>query len=133
MNNTYVGNLVEAIFLALESDAATGQVFNVADGRLVTKREFVHTAADLAGYTKPTGTVPLPVARGLTTTLERLWKLLGKQEAPLLSSARIKFLGLNLDFSTAKARRELGYTPPVDFTEGMRRTIDWFREHDRLP
>jgi nucleoside-diphosphate-sugar epimerase len=133
MNNTYVGNLVSAIFLALENDAATGEVYNVTDGRLVSKREFVHTAAEMAGYKKPTGTVPLPVAKGLATAMEGVWKLLGKQEAPLLSGARIKFLGLNLDFSIAKARRELGFDPQIDFTEGMRRSIDWFRQHDRLP
>ena len=27
----------------------------------------------------------------------------------------------------SKARRMLGYEPKVDFEEGMRRTVDWFR------
>ena len=54
---------------------------------------------------------------------ENVWKLLGKQEAPILSSARIKFLALNLDYSIQKAQHELGYAPQVDFTDGMRETI----------
>lgn len=132
MNNTYVGNLVQAIFLAIASDAAVGQVYNITDGRLVSKQEFVATAAELAGYPIPTKIVPLGVARFLAKVMEGLWKLLGKQEAPLLSSARIKFLGINLDYSIDKARRELGYAPQVDYQEAMRVTIDWFRTQQML-
>ena len=128
MNNTFVGNLVEAVFAALETDESIGQVYNVTDGRLVSKREFVTTIATLAGYEVPKKQVPLPVARVLAKAMEGTWRLLGKKEAPLLSSARIKFLGLNLDFSIHKARRELGYNPQVEFADGMRQTIDWFRE-----
>lgn len=132
MNNTYVENLVDAIFLALESDSAIGEVYNITDGRLVSKREFIGTAAQQAGYGIPTKSVPLPVAKSLARVMESTWKLLGKKEAPLLSNARIKFLGLNLDFCIDKARRQLGYDPQVDFTEGMRRTVEWFRSQNML-
>lgn len=128
MNNTYVGNLVDAVFLAIERDDCVGQTFNVTDGRLVSKQEFIGTIADLAGYPQPTKHVPLPVAKALARAMEGTWKLLGKKEAPLLSGARIKFLGLNLDYSIDKARRELGYQPRVAFPDGMRQTIDWFRQ-----
>ena len=127
MNNTFVGNLVDAIFLALEEDESIGQTYNVTDGRLVSKKEFINTIAEQAGYDKPKKHVPLPVARVLARAMEGTWKLLGKKEAPLLSNARIKFLGLNLDFCIDKAKRELGYQPRVQFSDGMRQTIDSFR------
>jgi len=132
MNNTYVKNLVAAIFLAIENDAAVGQVFNITDGRLVTKQEFVETAAKFAGYPVPTKIVPLGVAKLLAKVLESVWKLLGKKEAPLLSNARIKFLGLNLDYCIDKARRELGYDPQIDYQAAMQETIDWFRTQKML-
>jgi nucleoside-diphosphate-sugar epimerase len=132
MNNTFVGNLVDAVFLALERDESLGQCFNIADGRLVTKLEFINTIAEQAGYAVPTKHVPLPVAKVLAKAMEGTWKLLGKKQAPLLSSARIKFLGLNLDYSIAKARRELGYDPKMDFQEGMKLTTDWFRDQKAL-
>jgi len=127
MNNTYVGNLVDGIFLAIENDAAVGEVFNITDGQLVSKREFMTKVAELAGYEAPTRNVPLGVAKFLAKVMEGTWRWLGKAEAPLLSNARIKFLGLNLDFCIDKAKRELGYRPGVAFPEGMERTIDWFR------
>jgi len=128
LNNTYVGNLADAVFAAIERDKCVGQVFNITDGKLVTKREFITTIASLAGYNVPAKSVPLPVARILAGLMEGTWKLLGKKHAPLLSSATIKFLGLNLDYCIDKARRELGYQPRVDFADGMKKTIDWCRE-----
>ncbi len=132
MNNTYVGNLIEAIFIAIGHEAAVGQAYNITDGELVSKHRFMTTITRLAGYDEPTKTVPIGVARGLTRVLETTWKLLGKQEAPILSQARIKMLGLNLDFSTEKAKRELDYKAPVEFDVAMRQTLDWCREANML-
>lgn len=132
LNNTYVGNLVDAIFLAVDNPAAVGEIFNVTDGALVSKKQFITTAARDAGYKIPSGSVPKGVAKFLTVVCENLYRLLGKKEAPLLSKARYKFLGLNLDFCIDKARRVLGYNPQVGFEEAMRRTIDWFRAEGKL-
>jgi len=32
----------------------------------------------------------------------------------------------------SRATRHLGYTPKVDFEEGLRRTIDWYRSQERV-
>jgi len=128
MNNTYVVNLVDAVFLAIENDEARGKAYNIRDDRLVSKQEFMETICELAGYDKPkTKPVPLGVAKALAKTLEGTYRLLGKKQAPILSQARIKFLGLNLDFCIDKAQRELNYAPKVDFSQAMQTTIEWFR------
>jgi nucleoside-diphosphate-sugar epimerase len=128
MNNTYVSNLTQAIFLAIEKDECRGEVFNIRDDRPASKREFMETISQLAGYTPPaTKPFHLGIARGLASILEKTYRFLGKQHAPILSNARIKFLGLNLDFCIDKARRELGYDPKVDFKQAMYETIDWFQ------
>ncbi len=119
MNNTYVGNLCEAIWLAVERDDVVGEVFNIRDPRAVTKREFIETVCDAAGISKPSKIVPLPVAKFLAKAMETTWRLLGKKEAPLLNNARIKFLGLNLDYSIDKALRKLGYIGSTDFRDAM--------------
>jgi len=128
MNNTFVGNLVDTVFAAIDLPQAIGQVYNITDGQLVSKRDFIGTVARLAGYEVPTASVPLGVARLLTSLSESLWRMLGKKEAPLLSNARFKFLGLHLDYCIDKARRELAYVPRVSFADGMQQTIDWFRQ-----
>lgn len=125
MNNTFVGNLTDAVFLALNKDGVTGRTYNITDGRLVTKLEFLNTIAELAGYPKPTKHVPLGVAKTAAAVLEKLWKLLGKKEAPTPSKATIKFLGFNLDYSIQRAKDELGYEPRVDFQEGIKSAVKW--------
>ncbi|MGH7202367.1 MAG: NAD-dependent epimerase/dehydratase family protein, partial [Planctomycetaceae bacterium] len=127
MNNTYVGNVVQAVFLALENEQSAGQVYNVTDDPIVSKREFISTIAELAGYAPPTKTVPLGVARPLARTLDWTWRLLRIGRPPILSRAQVKFLGLNLDFSIARARRELGYRPDYDFQEAILGTMEWFQ------
>ena len=128
LNNTYVGNLVDAIFLALESDEHVGEAFNIRDPRCVTKREFFETVASLGGFAKPQKEIPLPIAKLVAGGWEWLWRTLGKEQAPPLSQATVKFLGYNLDYSIDKARRELGYAPQTDFKDGMQITMDWFRK-----
>jgi 2-alkyl-3-oxoalkanoate reductase len=126
MNNTFVGNLCEAVWLAIENDHVVGQVFNIRDPRAVTKKEFMDTICQAAGYAIPTKVVPLHIARILSWHMEKLWKLLGRKQAPLVNSARIKFLGRNLDFCIEKANLELGYQPSCDFRDAMPKTVECF-------
>ena len=69
LNNTYVGNLVDAILLALEKDDALGETFNIRDQRLVTREEFVNTIADYLGKPHP-GTAPEWLARAAVGLIE---------------------------------------------------------------
>jgi nucleoside-diphosphate-sugar epimerase len=130
LNCIYVKNLVHAIFLAAESPAAVGEVFNVTDGEPITKKAFVGRVAELAGLPVPNRHIPLPVARALATVVEGTAKLLKSKKPPLINKARYKFLGLNLDYSIEKARRVLGYQPPFTFREGMERAMAEHRPSD---
>ena len=123
LNNTYVGNLADAVLLAIESDAALGETFNIRDARLVTREEYINTIADYLGKPYPKH-VPEWLARLLVRPIERLARLRGATEAPLLTGARIKFMTLNLDYSIAKAKRVLGYEPQVDFRQGIHEALD---------
>ena len=127
LNNIYVGNLAGAVLLALsqpyEAITAEGLALNLTDPRLVTKREFIGSIAEGVGLEPPSRQVPLPIARGVASVLETIWRWRKKETAPLLSQARIKFLGLNLDFSSERARRCLGYDPPTDFRDAIKTTM----------
>ena len=41
---------------------------------------------------------------------------------------RLKFMGLNLDYSIDKAKRELGYHPRFSFADGMAETMAWYKK-----
>ena len=124
LNNTYAGNLVDGIMLALEKDEAVGETFNIRDERLVSREEFVGTIAKYMDLPMPKK-VPEWLARSAVGFIEGFARWRGATQAPLLTNARIKFLALNLDFSIAKAKEKLGYAPQTDFRDGMKVALDW--------
>lgn len=123
LNCIYVKNLVHAIFLAAETDAAAGEVFNLTDGLRITKRHFVGTVAELAGLPAPRRRIPKWLAYRLAKLLERRARRRGATEPPLINMARYKFLALDLDYSIDKARRVLGYRPPFTTDEGLKASM----------
>ena len=129
LNCIYVKNLVHGIFLALENPDAIGQVFNLTDGKPVTKRQFIGRVAELAGLKPPTRAIPLRLARGLAVVFETVAHWRGATEPPLVNKARYKFLGLNLDYSVEKARRVLGYSPPFSTEDGLIAAMDDFKSN----
>jgi nucleoside-diphosphate-sugar epimerase len=126
MNTIYVGNLIDAIFLAIDNPNAVGQVYNLTDGEFISKRQFIEAVADGANVARPSRSVPLWIARLGAWFMERRARRAGATEAPRLTQARLKFLGLNLDFSIQKARSELGYQPRVHFADGIKQTMAWY-------
>jgi nucleoside-diphosphate-sugar epimerase len=129
LNCIYVGNLVEAIFLAAEKLGAVGQIYNLTDGELVSKRRFIEALIHGLALPKPKPVgLPLWLARLLAWNMERQARRKNAPHAPRLTQARLKFLGLNLDFSIEKAKRELGYRPGVSFEQGIQQTIVWYKD-----
>ncbi len=96
---TYIDNAVEANLLACNAPkSAAGQVFNVATGRRVTLNETFQLLQGLTGYS------------GL----------------PKYGPER----GGDIKHSLAdisKAESGLGFKPIVNFEEGLRRTVEWYR------
>lgn len=130
LNTTYVGNLVDAILLAVDKPEAVGEVFNITDGEFVPKRRFFETIADGIGAPRPRGSVPVWLARLLANWREGVFRRKNKPHPPRLTQAQLKFAGLNLDFSIAKARGRLGYAPRVSFDDGMKAALEWFKTVD---
>jgi UDP-glucose 4-epimerase len=96
---TYVANVVRGNLLASEAPNVGGRVINVADGRQTT----------------------------LLQLLELLAKLLGKEISPEFQPARVGDVRESLADITL-ARKVLGYEPEVGLEEGVRRTIDYYRQ-----
>ena len=129
LNSIYIDNLIEAIFLAVDNPKAVGQVYNLTDGEVVTKRRFIEGIAEGMGYKKPKQILPRWLAGLLVRLLARQTRRAGPNGNPRLTPAQFKFLLLNLDFAIDKARRELGYRPPVPFDEAMDRTMAWYLQN----
>lgn len=97
---TYVDNAVEANLLACKASAAdvAGKVFNVATGRRVTLNE---TFQLLQGLTSYSGSAIHGAERG--------------------GDIKHSLADISL------AEKHLGYKPKVNFEDGLKRTVEWYR------
>ncbi len=98
---TAVENVVAANLLAAEAPQGAGEVFNVACGRTSTLNQLVAWLNQLLG-----------------TDLSPVY------EAPRPADIRHSYASIR------KAEALLGYRPTLGVEEGLRRTVEWFRQHE---
>jgi nucleoside-diphosphate-sugar epimerase len=97
---TYIDNAVEANLLACKASAAqaAGKVFNVATGRRISLNETFKLLQNLTSYSG----------------------------SPIYGDERGGDIKHSLaDISSAETN--LGYKPKVNFEDGLKRTVDWYR------
>jgi nucleoside-diphosphate-sugar epimerase len=102
-------NLVDFIFTCTTHPQAANQTFLVSDGRDLSTTELVHGLAQAARV--PARVLPVPV-----WVLKTGAALLGKSDA-------MQRLCGSLQIDISKARRLLGWVPPVSVEEGLRRAV----------
>jgi UDP-glucose 4-epimerase len=96
---TYIDNIVRGNLLAADAPAAVGRTINVACGESYSLLELVDG-----------------INRALGTRIEPVF------QPPRAGDVRESLADISL------ARELLGYEPTVDFDEGLRRTIDYYRQ-----
>src|SRR4051812_28756731 len=99
---TYVENAVNANLLACSAPAekVSGKVFNVATGTRFSLNETFRTLAAIIGYDRK----------------------------PEYAEARVGDVKHSLA-DISKAHNALAYEPTVNFEDGLRRTVEWYRSH----
>ena len=125
----YVGNVVDLILLAADSESSVGQPYNASDGSDVTWRQYVDRLAEIVGVRSPRMVIPYRLAYLAGWAMEKAYGVLRLDSRPLLTRMAVELLGTHQGFPIDKARRELGYQPSVQFDEGMRRVEEWLSQN----
>lgn len=97
---TYIDNVVEANLLTCIAPAekVAGRVFNAATGARITLNDTFKVLCDLTGYNDVPGYAPV-------------------REGDIKDSLA----------DISRAREALGYEPKIDFRDGLRRTVEWYK------
>jgi nucleoside-diphosphate-sugar epimerase len=98
---SYVTNVVQANLLAATAPGVGGQVFNIACGQRYNLLDLVST----------------------------INRILGTAITPIHTAPRVGDIRHSLA-DIARAREMLGYQVEVEFKEGLRRLIAWYKEHE---
>ena len=127
----YVENVVDAAVLAVRSERATGQAFNVTDGLAVTWREFTDGLAGGLRCSQARWSLPFWLANAIGFSLEHGYRFLrrttGLKTQALLSRQAVAVLGIDQDFSNHKMRETLGWEPRIDYATGLAKTVAWLQ------
>src|SRR5215510_180286 len=102
---TYISNVVEANLLAAEANAAIGKIINIGNGKSVSINELLDALKNLTA--KPDVTA--------------------EYRAPRAGDVRHSLADLS------EAQTLLGYMPRVGMEEGLRLTVDWWRNTHSAP
>lgn len=125
---TYVGNLVDALILAADSEVSVGQAYNICDGSDFTWRDYLRAMADLIEVPRPRRSHSHRVAYALATLWEGYYRMLGRTQRPPMTRMMVELMGTDQEFPIDKARDQLGYRARVSFEEGLRHTGDWVKQ-----
>ncbi len=125
----YIDNLLEGVVLAGARAQGAGNVFTLTDGVGVRCRDFFANYYRMLGRRGPI-CLPTPVAMSLTRVSAAVSHLRGQSSE--VNPISMRYFTRTGTYSIAKARRELGYEPGVDLSEGMRRTESWLRDQGLL-
>lgn len=125
----HAAGAADAAVRAARHDAAGGRAFNAADDYPVSWREFARYAEQGLGRPMRAVRIPMSVARGLVRAAQAAIALVAGRSKSAMSGNTIAFLTMGNPFSSALARRELGWSPPVPPGVGVPEAFRWWREH----
>jgi nucleoside-diphosphate-sugar epimerase len=124
---TYIDDLVDGFRLCASVPAAAGRTYILAGGEVTTLNELVERVAQVAGVRPRRMHLPVWPFWLAGACCEALCAPFGIE--PPLYRRRVDFFTKSRAFDISRARRELGYNPRVGLTEGIGRTLAWYREH----
>ena len=127
---TFIDDLVEGFRLCGSSVAAANRTYILAGGEVTTLNELVELVAFEAGVRTPRRRLPVWPLRAAAVVCEAICAPLGLE--PPLHRRRVEFFTKSRAFDITRARTELGFNPSVGLREGIRRTLDWYRQYGWL-
>lgn len=129
---TYGPDCARACVLAIDADIPSGSIYFVDDGEPLSMAramgQLLHEALDTSPLVR--FGIPFPLLRLASVGVEAYGKARGK--AVMLTREKVGMLKHHWVCESDKTRKDLGWSPEVSFSEGARRTAQWYQENGWL-
>jgi nucleoside-diphosphate-sugar epimerase len=129
----YVSDVVRGLLLALDQPRALGEAYNIGNDLPLSQREFLSVLAREIGATPPRLRIPYRVLYTVASLAERYAELTRSKREPIVTRHGVNLFGTDNRHAIDKAGRELGYTPQVPLTEGIRLAAAWYEQAASAP
>jgi len=123
----YVDNAAEGIIQAAESPHTVGEAYNLRDETNESWGQYIQALAEGLGTSLPWIRLSGWVALKLAAVSEAVYRTLRIKSRPLLTRHAAYVFIRDQGYSVEKARRDFGFRSRVSFSEGVERSLAWFK------
>jgi nucleoside-diphosphate-sugar epimerase len=125
----HAANVADGMARAAVTDAAGGRAYNLAHDYDVTVEQFFRLGSAGLGVRMRQVPVPRVLARVGLGVFQLVAPLLFGSRYNAVGSASLDFISRDNPFSSERARRELGWSPPVHHEQGVPEAFRWWALH----
>ena len=126
-----IDDMVRGLIVAMESDRATGKIFNIAHDQPITQAQYLALIAEEINAPEPRIRVPYAPLYAAAYLAERVATASKNRIRPFLTRHGVKLYGDDNRISIDKARRELGYEPQMSVNDAVVSACKWYRHSER--
>lgn len=123
----HAANVAQAAVRAATSEAAGGRAYVTANDADISYAAFARLAASTLDETIRLVPVPYRVAAAGAAVARGIALLTGHPDLAGRLGSALDFIARDNPFSSALARRELGWTPTVTPEDGVREAFEWWK------
>jgi len=127
----YIDNAAMAHLLACDAMSpkrVAGEAYFISDEEPVIFWDWVNALLMELGLPPARKRLPASAACAIGAFLERAYVWLGKRDEPRMTRFLARVLSCSHYYDLAKAKRDFGYRAVVANDEGLRRTVEYFRD-----
>lgn len=122
----HVEDVCQGIVKALAPAGSHG-VFNITDDRAYTYEDVYAIMSGLVGRKPPRTHLPVWLAKTLIAPVEGMNRLMGRENF-LYHLSTVRSVTTDRAYSIENAKAQLGYRPCHPLPDGLRETVQWYRE-----
>lgn len=123
IDSVYIDNAVDAHLLALDriapGAACAGNAYFITQGEPMPQRDLINGILKAGGLPPCEKSISPQAAYAVGAVMEIIWKVLGRQDEPMMTRFVAKQLATAHWYDISAAKRDLGYAPLISVTQGL--------------
>ncbi|HRX15571.1 MAG TPA: NAD-dependent epimerase/dehydratase family protein [Spirochaetota bacterium] len=123
---TYAQDIASIMYNVYEKKITGVNNYLVGYSPSIKIKDIIELYCKYVGLKSPVR-IPLCIISPVAFIIELIYTLLKIKNPPLLTRGRVKTFYDNLEFSTEKIDKELGFIPQYSVEEAIKRTTDWYK------
>jgi nucleoside-diphosphate-sugar epimerase len=129
---TYVDDVVLGFQIIIEKPKdSLGETFILASDEYTTYKEMFTIIANLLEVPPPARSIPMTLAKAYLSYIQWNNKRKGIDDF-VMHTSLIDTMKTNRAYTNAKAKQILGFSPHYSYRDGMKKTIEWYKEKNLL-